>query len=385
MYRFGKEELEAFKPLTQGVSLFKINNDRQEVFKCEEKLKEMLGIDYALLMTSGYAAITSALIGLGIGPGDEVIIPAYTYIATAMAVTSVGAIPVIAECDSALTLDVVDTEIKISRYTKAIIPVHIQGFPCDMDAVCTLAKKYGIAVVEDACQADGGSYKGRRLGSIGTAGALSFNFFKVISSGEGGALLTSNRVLYERALIYHDASAIAYFGAQLDGVNEPQFCGNEYRVGEITGAILNSQLTKLDGILYDLRMNKKIFMDILSKKFSFAPSHDIEGDCGTTLPLRFETEEKARKFASVTGGVLPIDTGKHVYRNWTPIMEKRGAFHPRMDPFKMEENKKLNHNYSYGMCPKTIDYLSKTVYIMINPDWSTEDIEKIADIWHSAL
>jgi len=379
MFRIGKEDYEAFDRVIKSGALFKINDGPREVMHCENELKAIMGVDYALLMTSGEAALISALIGLGIGPGDEVIIPAYTYIATAMAVIAVGAIPVICECDETLTIDCNDADKKVSKYTKAIIPVHIQGFPSDMDAVCSLAKKHGIAVVEDACQSVGGSYKGHMLGSVGDAGAFSFNYFKVITSGEGGALFTSNRQLYERALIYHDASAIAYFGTQLDGVNEPQFCGSEYRVSEFTGAVIREQLKRLDGIIYDLRKNKAYITDAVQGKYSLAASNDILGDCGTTLPFHFGSEAEARAFASRIGGTLPIDTGKHVYCNWTPIMEKRGAFHPLMDPFKMEANKGLNHNYSKDMCPKTLDLLARTVYLMINPDWSRDTIDALID------
>lgn len=385
MYRFGKEEIEAFTRVAESGSLFKINNSLQEVFHCEEELKTLMNTDYALLMTSGKAAIICALVGLGIGPGDEVIIPAYTYIATAIAVTAVGAIPVICEVDDTLTIDVADAEKKISKYTKAVIPVHIQGFPSNMDALCLLAEKYQIAVVEDACQSVGGSYKGRRLGSIGIAGSFSFNYFKVISSGEGGALFTSDRIIYERALIHHDSSAIAYFGTQLDGVTESQFCGNEYRIGEITGAVLRSQLKKLDGILTDLHKNKMLLMAALSDVLKFAPSHDIEGDCAVTLPVRFDTKEEARNFGNAIGATLPIDTGKHVYSNWTPVMEKRGAFHPLMDPFKMEANRELNHNYTLDMCPRTLDLLARTVYIGINPDWDEEGLQTVVKRCRDAL
>lgn len=385
MYRFGKEEIESFTRVAESGSLFKINNSLQEVFHCEEELKTLMNTDYALLMTSGKAAIICALVGLGIGPGDEVIIPAYTYIATAIAVTAVGAIPVICEVDDTLTIDVADAEKKISKYTKAVIPVHIQGFPSNMDALCLLAEKYQIAVVEDACQSVGGSYKGRRLGSIGITGSFSFNYFKVISSGEGGALFTSDRTIYERALIHHDSSAIAYFGTQLDGVTEPQFCGNEYRIGEITGAVLRSQLKKLDGILTDLHKNKMLLMAALSDVLKFAPSHDIEGDCAVTLPVRFDTKEEARNFGNAIGATLPIDTGKHVYSNWTPVMEKRGAFHPLMDPFKMEANRELNHNYTLDMCPRTLDLLARTVYIGINPDWDEEGLQTVVKRCRDAL
>lgn len=386
MYRIGKEEIDAVARAINSRAFFKINDAGKEVLNFESEWKQTVGSDYALLMTSGFAAIASALIGLGIGPGDEVIVPGYTYIASALAVTSVGAIPVIADIDETLTIDVDEVEKKISSHTKAIIPVHIQGFPCNMDALCALAKKYNIAIVEDACQADGGEYHGKFLGAIGDVGAYSFNYFKIMTAGEGGALVTSNRQIYERALIYHDASAVAFFGDQLDGINEPLFGGTEYRISDITGAILREQLKKLPALMADLRKNRTALSKLVcGDKLTQAPSHDIEGDCGTTLALRFDTAEACRAFetsckANGLGITVPIDTGKHIYTEWTQIMERRGALHPAMDPFKMKENQGLQMDYTKDMCPKTLDYLARTAYIGINPDWTEEELNSVAKI-----
>ncbi len=387
MYRIGMEEIEALKRVVESRDLFKINSGLRETYHCEQEMREKFGCDYAVLMTSGAAALTAGLVGMGIGPGDEVIVPAYTYIASAMAVLAAGAIPVIAEIDETLTLDPEDAGKKISRYTKAIMPVHIQGFPCDMERLGAVAARHGIQILEDASQADGGSYRGRRLGAVGDAGALSFNQFKIITAGEGGALLTSSRQLFERAFIYHDSSAVAFFGGQLDDISEPQFCGNEYRTNELAAAVLREQLKKLDGILADLRRNKKALMTALADDFNFIPSNDIEGDCGTTAAFAFGSESEARRFAVADGvkGTLPIDTGKHVYTHWTPVLEKRGALHPLADPFKMEANKNLNHRYAADMCPKTLDILSRTVYIGVNPDWTPADIDKVAAACRAAL
>ena len=383
MYRIGQEEIEAVTRVIEQRSLFKINNKLQETMHAEEEMKALFGTKYPLLMTNGYAALTCALIGMGIGPGDEVIVPAYTYISTAMAVVSAGAMPVIAEVDETLTLCPEDTARKITPRTKAIIPVHIQGFPSNMDALMSLAEAHGIRVLEDACQADGGSYHGRRLGTIGHAGALSFNYYKVITAGEGGALLTDDHTIFERALIYHDSSAVAYFGNQLEDVETHLFCGSEFRTNEISSAILRIQMQRLDGILSDLRRNKRIMMEQLADKCTFIPSYDIEGDCGTTLAIRFADADKAAAFATAEGigGTVPINTGKHVYCNWTPIMNKVGALHPLMDPFKMEANRDIVPDYRADMCPKTLDLLSRTVYIPVNPDWTDAELAaKIAAI-----
>ena len=387
MYRVGKEEVEAIARVVDTKQFFKINEGLQETMHAEEEIRAKFGVDYALLMTSGHAALTSALISLGIGPGDEVIVPAYTYIATAMAVVCAGAMPVIAEVDENLTLCPIDTEKKITSHTKAIMPVHIQGFPCKMDAFVELAKKHNLFIIEDACQADGGSFKGQRLGTIGNAGALSFNGFKVISNGEGGALLTNDRSVFERSLIYHDSSAVAFFGDQLSDVDTQVFCGTEYRANELSSAFLRVQVQRLDGILTDLRNNKKYISDAISSVCKVLPSNDIAGDCGTTLAIVFDTAEKADAFSKAEGigGTVPINTGKHVYSNWTPIMNKVGALNPLMDPFKMEANRDIVPDYKADMCPKTLDLLSRVVYIPMDPDHTKEQLDEIIAAVKKAL
>ncbi len=387
MYRMGKEEIDAVARVIEAKELFKINDTIKETFHAEEEMKELFNVQNAIVMTSGHAALTSALIAKGIGPGDQVVVPAYTYIATAMAVVQAGAIPVIADIDETLTLCPEDVERKITEHTKAIIPVHIQGFPCNMDEIMKIAEKHNLFVLEDACQADGGMYKGKRLGTIGGAGAFSFNYYKVISCGEGGALVTNDKAIFERALIYHDSSAVAFFGDQLSTVDETLFCGNEYRTNEISAAILREQMKKLDGILNDLRKNKKYIMDELKGLVEFVPSNDIQGDCGTTLALSFETAEEAENFVNAVGlgSLSPINTGKHIYTNWTPIMEKVGALNPLMDPFKMEANKNILPEYTMDMCQKTLELLARAVYISIDPDWSEEDLKNKVEIIKGAL
>ena len=387
MYRIGKEEIEAVTRVIESKQLFKVNSGNREVEHFQEEMQEKFGVKHTLLMTSGHAALVSALVAMGVGPGDEVIVPAYTYIATAMAVLQVGAIPVIGEIDETLTLCPIDVEKKITKHTKVILPVHIQGLPSNMDALLAVAKKHGVMVLEDACQADGGSYKGRRLGTIGDAGAFSFNYYKIMTAGEGGALVTNDSLLHQRALIYHDSSAVAFFGKQLDG-SVPTFCGTEFRTNEITGAILREQLKRVDGILGDLRKHKKTIMDALKNDYKFIPSNDSEGDCATTLAFLFDTEEEAKRFERCEGvwgvGGRPIDAAKHVYNNWMPVMEKRGALNPNMDPFKMEANRDIIPDYTHDMCKRSLDILSRVVLISLHPDMTEAEINKMIENFKKA-
>jgi len=383
MFRMGKEEVEAVERVIATKELFRVNNGLKEAEKFEENWAKTIGTDYAILLSSGTGALISALVGLGVGPGDEVIVPGYTFMASASAVLAVGAIPVLAEIDETMTIDVEDIEKKISKHTKAIIPVHICGYPCNMDAICAIAKKHNLYIVEDACQADGGRYKGKRLGSIGDAGAFSFNYYKLISAGEGGAVVTNNKLVYDRAMIYHDGGAA--FRPYASDFEVPVFMGTQMRTNEVSAAILNVQLSRMDGIIEDLRKIKKTMTEALSgcDKFTIAPSYDIEGDLATHLPLRFADVETAKKFAEdeTIGGMLVVNSGKHIYYNWAPVMEKRGAHCDTLNPYNLPQNKDLNMDCTPDMLPKTNDLVKRTYHLPLHCDWSEEETQaKIAAI-----
>jgi dTDP-4-amino-4,6-dideoxygalactose transaminase len=200
-----------------------------------------------------------------------------------------------------------------------------------------------------------------------------------MTAGEGGAVITNDRKVYERALIYHDGGAA--FRPNASSLQEPIFMGTQYRVSEITGAILRVQLKRLDGMLEDLRRVKKTIMGALAgvPGIMFAPSHDPQGDCSTTVAFAFCCEEKARRFAKAEGvnGWLPIDSGKHVYTNWDPLLSRRGSHNDSLNPFTLPQNKELRTVYSADMCPKTLDLLARTVYISLHPDWSDEKVNEV--------
>jgi hypothetical protein len=289
-------------------------------------------------------------------------------------VLAVGAIPVLCEVDATCTMDPADMERKVSKATKAVIPVHIQGLPCDMDAIAEIAGRRGFAVVEDACQADGGSYKGKRLGSIGDFGAYSFNWFKIIAAGEGGGLVAKDLKNYERAIIYHDCGS--NFWPYEQEITVPSFNGVNFRISEVTGAILRVQLTRLDGILADLRRVKKAIMDGCAGVLDFAPSNDILGDCGVVVPFQFKSAEEAKAFEAGIGGTRPVDTGKHVFCNWPMVMTKRGGHSDSSNPYTHPANQGLNMDFGPDSCPQTIDVLSRTVYMSVNPDWDAAAIQE---------
>lgn len=379
MFKIGKEECEAASNAIMSGVLFRINDTRREVIQFENEFKKKIGAEHCLELSSGTHALAASLAALGIGPGMEVIVPGYTFIATAIAVLAVGAIPVVCEVDESLTLDPDDVEKKISKYTKAIIPVHIAGFPCNMKRLKEIADKNNLFLVEDACQACGGQFDGKYLGTFGNFGAFSFNYFKILTAGEGGALITNDIKLFERAIIYHDCGSA--FWSYEQPITEPLFSGTNMRANEIVGAILRVQLTRLDDILSHIRGHKKKLMELLKDEpnIKFNRSNDADGDCGTTIPFFFDTAEKAKKFAEAMNTNRPYDTDKHVYINWTPMLEKRGAHCDAMNPYLFKANKRLNKNLTKDSCPKTLDYLSRTVYLYTKYDMSDEELNEIAE------
>jgi len=380
MYIMGKEEVEAVRRVIESKVLFRYGGGEcGETDKFEREWSDKIGVKHTIAMTSGTAALICAMAGLGIGPGDEVIVPAYTFMATALAPLAVGAVPVLAEIDESLTLDPQDFERKITPRTKAVAPVDMCGLPCDMDAIMEIAGKHNILVVEDACQALGGAYRGRRLGSIGDVGAFSFNQYKIITCGEGGAMVTNSAEIYERALIQHDGGCA--FREHASDIGTPFFAGLNFRINEILSAILRVQLTRLDGILSALRDEKRRMMEELASEtvFSLNPINDTEGECATTLALLFESPETVRSFLEQLGkrGVSaysPINSDRHVYSNWEPVMQKRGAHHPARDPLRLS---KPPLAYSPDMCPTTLSVLERTVYLSTSPTRSDEELKNL--------
>jgi dTDP-4-amino-4,6-dideoxygalactose transaminase len=325
----------------------------------EKDLTEKLGVKHALTVNSGTSALISALAAAGIGPGDEVLVPAYTWVATAIAPLAVGAVPVLVDVNESLTIDPEDIKRKITPYTKAIIPVHMLNLVCDMDAITAIAKEHRLKIIEDACQAVGVTYKGRRVGTIGEVGAFSFNQFKNLNSGEGGAVLTNDDRIFTRARMYHDVGSYTR-EYEFEG-NEAVFAGVNLRVSELTGAVLHAQLPKLDPLLQRLRKRHMMMTKYLSKttKLRISPHNDPANAVGLTVI--FDRPEDAKAFATQSGVERLIDTGRHVYTNWVPIMTQR-TFHERMNPWKWA-NREIT--YSNEMCSRTLEILSRTCHVFL--------------------
>jgi dTDP-4-amino-4,6-dideoxygalactose transaminase len=324
----------------------------------ERRLSEALGSKYALAVNSGTAALVCALAAAGIGPGDEVLVPAYTWMATAAAPVMVGAVPVLVDIDESLTIDPADIERKITPYTKAIIPVHMINLPCAMDAIVAIASKHGLIVIEDACQAVGVRYKDKYCGAIGDAGAFSFNSYKNMNIGEGGALVTDDGALYARARNYHD------LGAPIRGheqtFNQAAFVGHNMRVTELQTAMLGVQLSKLLPMMQRLRARRALMAEVLETKgYKLAPHNDSAN--AVSLVVLFDTEDEAIAFAARPNVTRIMDSSKHIYTNWEAILAKR-TFHAKMNPWAWA-NREID--YAPDCCARSLDILSRACRIAL--------------------
>ena len=374
MYRIGNEEIEEIRKVIESGKIFRYGIGTQ-CSRFEERYAEKLGVKHCVMTSSGTNSLTAALIGAGIGPGDEVLVPACTYMATPIAVLAAGAIPVIVDVDESITIDPAAIETAIGPRTRCAIPVHMWGLCCDMDPIMEIAERHNLIIVEDACQGVGGADKGRMLGSIGHIGAFSFNYYKNMTAGEGGAVVTDVAEYAERMKCVVDPCSFYWNG------RENTFSGFVYdgaRASEFEGAILNVQLDRIDGMIDAMRSQKKrILEETTGSGLMPIPAHSLEWDCGTHVMYRFENAGAAEKFAELAEGTVAIKTGRHVYTEWDPILKHRGAHHPALNPFVLEENAECRKEYTEGMCSRSLDILSKTVFIQTHPDRDEAETDKL--------
>ncbi len=377
MYKVGEEEIEAIARVIRSGKLFRYW-DGSECARFESRYAQVLGVAHFDLSASGTLGLMAGLIGLEIGPGDEVLVPAHTYMATATAVLSVGAIPVLVEVDETLTIDPDALENAIGQATKAVIPVHMWGAACAMDRIMDIAQRHGLLVLEDACQGVGGGYEGRMLGSIGDAGAFSFNYFKNMTCGEGGGIATKSAKVAERARCAIDPCHFYWQGTASD---LRPFAGAGARASELMGAMLNVQLDRIDGIISTMRDNRRNILEatkgIGNQGLRPSPMNSPDFDCGAHLMYTLPDKDGADFFAASIGGVVAGKTGRHTFTNWDQILLQEGAHQASVNPYKMPENAKTRRDIPKGFGQRSLDILNRTVMIPMNPDHSDADLDAI--------
>ena len=322
-----KERKEVNDVLETGILMrYGFDGPRKGVWKSKElesAINETFGCKYAQLTSSGTAALTTAMSALGIGYGDEVITPSFTFVASFEAVLSVGAVPVLVDVDDTLTLDPEAVRKSITPKTKAIMPVHMCGSMADMDALVAICKENNLILLEDACQSIGGTYKGKHLGTIGDAGTFSFDFVKTMTCAEGGVVMTNREDIYVNSDGYTDHGH-DHKGADR-GADLHPFIGYNFRISELHAAVGLAQIKRLPEFLTIQKKNHGLLKNILAQvpEVSFRRIPDPAGDSCSFVSWFLPTEEITRAVVAEmkAQGILPgnfywYDNNWHYIRKW---------------------------------------------------------------------
>lgn len=370
-YLIGDEEKKALMEVIETGYLFRYGDKSDpkflaKVWQLEQEVSKYLGIPYTVAVNSGTMALWIALGAVGIGPGDEVIVPGYTFIASITSIIYARAVPVLTEIDRSLTLDPEDVKKKITPRTKAIMLVHMLGNPGRVDEINEIARSNGISLIEDCAQAFGVKYKGKYVGHFGDFGTYSFNVFKTITAGDGGMVATNSRKLYERAFAIHDQGHLPLRQGVERGSRT--VIGLDCRMTELSAAVLLAQLKKADMMKKLLKEKKKRFKEGIKdiKGLSFRDLPDPEGELGTLLTVFLPDEKTARKVGDALGCGVVADSGWHVYNNMEHVLgqmvvDSTGC--PFTCPYYREKGGSME--YSRGMLPRTDALISRAINISI--------------------
>jgi len=383
---FGPEEKAEVADVMENGFTFRYNfdpmrNDRWKARDMEKLLCEKMNAKHAHLVSSGTAALQTALHAAGIGAGDEVIVPPFTFVASVEAVAMAGAIPIFAEIDETLCLSPEGIEAAITPRTKAINLVHMCGSMAKMDEIKALCKKHNLVLIEDACQSIGGSYKGQALGTIGDVGCYSFDSVKTISCGEGGAVITNNEAIYNYSHMFSDHGH-DHVGNDRGAEDHP-IMGLNFRISEMNAALGLAQLRKLDRIIAIQRKNKATIKKEMQNLdgVSFREIPDPEGDSAGFLSFMLDSEERAievnKKLAEngVDGCFYWYVNNWHYLNNWKHIQELTS---PAKTPLSLIDDKP---DYTKISVPKSDAIMSRTISMLIKLSWSDEEIsQRIANI-----
>ena len=387
---FGAEERKEINDVMETGIMFRFNHEaqRNNIWKAkdfEQEVKNITKARFAHAVSSGSTAVSCALAAAGVGAGDEVIVPPFTYIASVEAVLFAGGIPIFAEIDETLCLSAEGIERAITPKTKAVLLIHMCGQMADMDSIMKVVKKHNLVLVEDAGQAFGASYKGTSVGLFGKTGCYSFDFFKIATAGEGGIFVTNEEACYKAADSYSDHGH-DHVG-NMRGMEQHPILGFNYRISELHAAIGVAQTRKVPGILAANRKNKTLLMNLLRDipGVSFANIPDPSGDSSTFINLMLPDTETAKKVvdaftaAGVGGFNYWFINMYHFINQWDHLKQlKAAAPLPIQHYDKSQDYTKLN-------LPKSQEVVGRLISFGIRCTWTEEEIKALAPKMKGAI
>ncbi len=380
---FGSEERKEINDVLETGILFRYGHDQQRngIWKTKEfeaEVRKITGAKYAHAVSNGSAAIAAALAASGVGAGDEVIVPPFTFIASVEAVLFVGATPVFAEIDETLDLSAEGIKAAITPKTKAVCLVHMCGGMADMDSIMAVVKEHNLILVEDAGQAFAASYKGTYTGLFGTAGSYSFDFFKIATAGEGGIIVTNDEQVYKHADTYTD------HGHNHEGTNrgmEPHpILGFNYRISELHAAVALAQTRKVPQIMAANRKNKALLVEILSQVegVSFATLPDPNGDSATFLNMFLPDTATAKRVVEEfnKNGVTGFN---YWYTNMYHFINQWDHLHQLRTVSKLPVQNAEHQDYGHLHLPKTQEVVGRLISFGIRCTWTEDEVRTLAN------
>lgn len=391
---FDEEEVEAASRVIRAQSPFRYYgpNHQHEVEQLEQEFADYTGVKHCLCVSHGTAALQVAIAAMGVGPGDEVLVPGYFWASTVSAIVRSGAIPKLVDVDASFNMDPDDLEEKVSSRTKLAIIVPMGGVIGQIERVAEICKKHNILLLEDCAQSNGATLFGRKAGSFGDMAIFSFQINKNITAGEGGAIVTNSKELYKRSFAIHDVGYLKKEDGSWDNENpDYQYWGLGCRMSEVTGAILRVQLKKLDTIVASMRGFKNELKAVLSKygRIKTRYVEDPAGDGGSFLKIIFEDTETGFRFIQglldngikvKKGGFYPIhmtEWGLHIYYKISALVNKKSmcGHHSVWD--LAENSWAKDYTYKEGTLPVLDAYVDRTVLFCIASKLSNEQKKAI--------
>ncbi|MCO6360914.1 DegT/DnrJ/EryC1/StrS family aminotransferase [Roseivirga pacifica] len=391
---FGEEERKEVNDVMESGVLMRygfdpMRNGHWKAKELEQAITETFNVKHAQLTSSGTTALSTAMAVMGVGYGDEVIMPTFTFVASFEAIIAAGAVPVLADIDETLCLDPKAVEAAITPKTKMVMPVHMCGSMAQLDELKVICDKHSLLLLEDACQAIGGSFNGQMLGTIGHGGTFSFDFVKTITCGEGGAFLTNDEKYYINADHYTDHGH-DHVGNDRGAESHP-FLGYNFRISELHAAVGLGQIKKLDKILATQKKHNAIIKEALEKieGITFRKIPDPEGDNASFLSFFLPTEEltraahKALLANGLGGNFYWYDNNWHYIKKWDHLKNGTSLF-PINPALKEALEQQDFNNFK-----QSDDIMGRTISSLINLNWTEEQAkeraQKMAETIQSVL
>ncbi len=381
--QFGAAERESIQEVLDTGVLMRygfdgMRKDRWKAKEMEQLLATRMQTNHAHLVSSGTAALSVAMASAGIGSRDEVILPTFTFVASFEAVLAVGAVPVLCDIDDTLTLDPAAVAQCIGPKTKAIMPVHMCGSMAELDPLLELAEKHQLILLEDACQAIGGTYNDKPLGSLGHIGCFSFDFVKTTTCGEGGGLITNSEAIYEKAQAFSDHGH-DHIGSDR-GAEQHPFLGFNYRISELHAAVGLAQLSRLDEFLTIQERHFKVLeaaiADIEGVTFRKVPNSGVQNYSFLNFFLPDENQARKAQQALVAAGVDGVfywyDNNWHYHRKWQHLKQGQ-ALHALPDSTMSSLQEMSTREF-----PASDHWMGRNLSVLIKLNWTEEALSERA-------